>query len=871
MAQSHMVGTAPPLLEREEALAALTEALASALGGEGRVALVYGEAGIGKTTVVRAFARASRGTARVLWGACDPLFTPRPFGPLYDLAREAGSTVLLEVEREDDRTAQLASLLDLLGETPTVGVVEDAHWADEASLDALRYLARRIERVPCLLVVTYRDDEVGAEHPLRLLLGAIPSGVARRIELGPLSDRAVRELASAAGRDATGLYERTRGNPFYVTEVLAASGSGLPATVRDAVLARALGLGNEARAVLDLASVVPGQVERWLLDEVLGSASAGANVCVERGMLVPGPGGLAFRHELARQAILEALGPERRAANHRAVLHTLEARPDRDSLLPRLAHHAEAAGDAGAVVRYAPLAAARAAAVGSHREAAALYELALRYADEAGDDVRVALVEAYAHVAHLTGRLDEAIAARREAIELSRRLGDPLREGENLARLTMPFIGAGRNAEAEEAGRQAIAVLEELPPGRELAVAYAFQAYLRMLSRDNADGVAWGERARSLAEEVGDVDTLAMALNMIGTSHVMAGEIEPGCEYLERSLALALEHGLTPRVASAYGMLASGLGEMYEFDRAERWIREYLRFGGERDLDVSYITSWLAAVHVYRGRWDEGAELAQQLLAGDAGPLARITALVALGRVRARRGDPGAEEALDEALELSRPGGHLQRLGHVLAARAEAAWLAGDRERALAEARAAYPLALEKRHLWFAGELAYWQWRCGRLESAPGWIAEPYRLQLAGDALGAARAWATRGCPYERARALAESENTEARLEAVGALDELGAAPLARQLRGHLRALRVRVPRGPRPSTRDNAAGLTRRELEVLALVAEGLRNAEIADWLVVSRRTVDHHVSAILRKLGAHTRGEAAAEAARLGLLENR
>ena len=242
-----------------------------------------------------------------------------------------------------------------------------------------------------------------------------------------------------------------------------------------------------------------------------------------------------------------------------------------------------------------------------------------------------------------------------------------------------------------------------------------------------------------------------------------------------------------------------------------------------------------------------------------------ITGCIALGRLRARRGDPGVQEALDQALELSLSGGHLQRLGHVRAARAEASWLAGDREQTAEEARAVYPLALEKRHLWFAGELAYWQRQAGVPDEAPDWIAEPYRLQLAGDPHGAAEAWRARGCPYEAARALAESSDEESLLLALAELDRLGARPAATQLRRRLGL------RGPRESTRANPAGLTARELDVLRLVATGKRNTDVAAELVVSARTVDHHVSSILRKLGAHTRGEAVAAAAGLGLLEDR
>jgi len=506
-------------------------------------------------------------------------------------------------------------------------------------------------------------------------------------------------------------------------------------------------------------------------------------------------------------------------------------------------------------------------AAGAHREAADQYARALRYAGSLGDAERAELASAFAHEAELTGRLRDAIETRREAIALYRALGDLHAEGRELARLTVPYTRLGDNAEAEGASLAAIDLLEPLPASRELGGAYAMQSYLRMLARDNAAGVSWGEKAVAVARPLGDNDTLCFGLNMIGTSLVMAGEIDRGIELLIDSLEVGRASGLEYRIWSALGMLGSGLAEMYELERAERYLDEQIAFAEERDMWSHYSQAWRSLVDVYRGRFDDGAERAHDLTLNAPDPLSRISALIALGRVRARRGDPGAGEALDEALDLARPGGHLQRLGHVHAARAEAAWLSGDADATVAEALAVYPLAVEKCHLWFAGELAYWQWKGGALERPPDWIAAPYRLQLEGEARLAAREWRRRGCPYEEARALADTQDERALRAALSTFERLGAVPAANEARRALRVLGASVPRGPRPTTRANPLGLTARELEVLRCLVAGKRNADIAGELVLSVRTVDHHVAAILRKLGVRTRGEAAAAAAELGL----
>jgi DNA-binding CsgD family transcriptional regulator len=856
------------LLEREGLLASLGAARAEG----GRLVFVGGEAGVGKTALVRAFAAATR--APLLQGACENLTTPTPLGPIVDIAAQLGGAFAERAVHgagpRDVARALLAELSD-----STLVVIEDVHWADEATLDVLRVLGRRIDSVGAVVLATYRDDEAVGDHPLRLVLGELASSAAvRRLSVPRLSLDAVRALAAPRGADAEAIHRLTRGNAFYVTEILAAGadpgGGALPETVRDAVLARAASLGSEARSLLGVVALVPAGAELWLLEAVAGGELQHLEVCLQSGILREDGDAVAFRHELARLAVESSIPPHRRRALHARLLEAL-AEPAVGSPDPsRLAHHAEHTGDTAAVLEHAPLAARSAADAGAHREAASQYARALRYADGLPSAERASMLDAFAHEAQLTGRYSDAISARFEAVGLFRTIRDRLHEGRALSRLIIPLITVGRNADAEDASRAAIELLESLPASKELASAYAAQAYARMLNRDNADGVEWGKKAVALAEALGDRDTLTFGLNMIGASHVMAGDIERGIEYLLQTLDVARADCNELRIGSALGMLGSGLGEMYELERSERYLWEHIAFAEEHDLWPLYARSWLSLVQVYTGRWDIGSSTAQSVLAQAEDPISRISALIALGRVRARRGDPGAREVLDEALGLARPGGHLQRLGHVHAARAEAAWLAGDRDLAVVEARAAYPLAISKRHLWFVGELAYWQHKAGALIEWPDWIAEPYRLQLSGDAEAAAAVWSARRCPYEAARALADAADPRLLLAALAALERLGAGPAVRELRHKLRALGVSAPRGPRPSTRSNPAELTRREVEVLRLVAAGKRNADIASELVLSPRTVDHHVSAILRKLLVKTRGEAAAAARDLGLLDD-
>src|SRR4051812_9666337 len=371
------------MLERSQELSLLAEALARAAGGAGgRLVLVGGEAGVGKTLLLRRFCDEQSGSARVLWGGCEALFTPSPLGPFLDVA-EATAGELAELIEAGAMPHQVAAaLMRELQKRTTVLVLEDLHWADEATLDVLRLLARRVEAAPALVIASYRDDELDRDHPLRIVLGELaPRDTVERLRVEPLSRAAVATLAETRGIDAGELHRTTGGNPFFVSEVLAAGDEAIPATVRDAVLARAARLSPAARDLLDAVAVCSQKAEPWLLEALAGDAAGSLEECLGSGMLVGEPGGVRFRHELARLAVADTLPPDRHVALHAAALSALAGRPAGMPDAARLAHHADAAGDGTAVLRFAPAAATGASELGAHREAAAQYARALRFGE----------------------------------------------------------------------------------------------------------------------------------------------------------------------------------------------------------------------------------------------------------------------------------------------------------------------------------------------------------------------------------------------------------------------------------------------------------------------------------------------------------
>jgi DNA-binding CsgD family transcriptional regulator/predicted metal-dependent hydrolase len=865
------------LLEREQHLSQLEEHLCQAAAGHGRLVLVGGEAGVGKTTLIEAFCLGHDGTATALRTSCDALSTPGPLGPVHDLAPALGLRIDQQALDGEARDRLFREVLAALAARPgpTIVVAEDAHWADGATIELLRFLGRRLGDLPVLVVVTYRDDEIGVEHPLRLVLGdLVTASAVHRISIRPLSQDAVQQMAADSGRDAATLYRLTAGNPFFVTEVLASEGKMVPATVGDAVLARAARLSPEARAVLDVAAVIGSTIEPGLLLAVAGPVLDEADEGIARGLLRGSGDGLAFSHELAREAILVAIAPLRRRLLHARVLAALREAPEEERDLARLAHHADAAGDRVAVLEFAIAAAQQATALNAHREAAAQYARALRYADALPPAERARLLEGRSVACYLSDQGEEAIASRQTALTVWRKLGDSLKEGENLRWLSRLYWYGGHGTEADEAATAALEILEPLGPGPELAMAYSNLAQLRMLSDDLAGTLHWGNRAITLGEQLGETETLVHALANVGSMRLNSGD-DSGEDELKRSLRLALDAGFLDHAGRALTNLAWGALWTMRLDEADRRLATALAYTAEHDLDnyYWYLLASQQMLRVRQGAW-EPAELEIRRLFRQPmlSPLTRIMALTTLGQMGARRGSPESAATLDEALVLAERTGQLQRMEPVLVARAEAALLDNDPARARAELGAVRDLVFARGNRWQRGEVAWLLWQAGERDVPTDDLAEPHTLLIAGEYAGAAAAWQALGCPYEEACALAESDDPTLVRRAFAIFEELGAKLAQGQAMRRLRRLGVHdLPtqrRGPLATTRAHPAGLTQREAEVLVLVAAGLRNAEIAERLYLTPKTVSHHLTAIYAKLGVETRIEAARAASHLGIV---
>jgi DNA-binding CsgD family transcriptional regulator/tetratricopeptide (TPR) repeat protein len=850
------------LLERDDALRTLATAYAAAERGDGTVVVVSGEPGIGKTSLVATFVASLGAEARVLLGTCDDLTIARPLGPFADLVGSV-SPPLEEAILGGAPPQELHPLLisELAQRSrPTVLVLEDIHWADEATLDAITFLARRLASLHAVLILTLRAGEVAPEHPLHALLGDIAAANGSFVELAPLTADAVAVLA---GENGSAVFAATGGNPFYVTELLTARDlDGVPPSVAHAVVGRTSRLGDDARRLVELIAVVPRRVPTTLLDRVFPEWPFAAVEAERRHLLDVRPRYVSFRHELARAAVHAAIPAAVRRRLHVEILDALLALRAEPA---EIVHHAEAAGEEAIVAEHALAAARRAAWLGSKREAHAHYRRALDFLDRLPPVNRAIVLEEAGEVAYHRNRLPEAFAAYEQATTLWRQLERREELGRCTRVLSRLHWFAGDGARARSLAAEAIDILSPLGDSSELGCAYANVAQLSMVAGELRTARDWAKSALDLAGRVSGSGSIRVhALVTLATCDVAADPDAVGPLLEARRLADAAEDWHeAARATGNLGHILLGWGLP---EQAAAHVDDAVAHASEHEVRnmQSYCEVTRAWLRLRNGDWAEAERIAAAE-ARDGRSVSTLLARTVLAELAVRRGDADVDERLRRLDADAARAGDLQRIAPVLELLTVRALLSGSRpplerlrdvlERKPDEGRSALRVLA-------TAALAGIEVRTDALpESSPYTLVARRQWSAAADAFGAA------GWDYDRALMLTRAGGAAELREALEVARRLGAEPMVRYATRRLRELGARVPRGPYGIARDNSAGLTARQIEVLRLLVEGRTNAEIADLLVVSLRTAEHHVAAVLAKLGASSRREAARRADDLGL----
>lgn len=853
------------ILERDAELAELARLVGETATVGGRVVLVRGEAGIGKSTLVNWFLSGAADRAEMLVGRCDDLITPQPLGPIWDIARTSPS--LLQPLSDGDRRAVMEALLDLLSRLPrpTVIVLEDTQWADEATLDVIKFLGRRIARANGVLILTYRDVEVDAEHPLRQVIGDLPAQNIVRMPLSRLSAGAVTSMIESEAFDVAAVLALTNGNPLFVTEVLASGTDAVPLSVRDAVLARVSKVSPAARRVLDLVSVVPGKVEASIVAEITEPTEEQLAESVRQGLLMVDDGVLSFPHDLQRRAVEASLTSSARRSLNQQILDALgnSAEP------ARLVHHATEAGNVDAIVRFAPRAAGAAMAIESTTEAVAHFRALAPYLERLEPEEQAATLVDWAQQ---EANLDhsESVDLFDRAIELYRAAADIHNLARTLTAASVVNRTFGRDAKAVAHSTEAVELLEPYGPSVDMIRALSHRAFLEFIYADTDEAVlALVNRAISVAESIGADKAIGGVLNVKAQTIFSRGDMR-GLGLMEDSLRRAESAQNHWGEARALHSMAYMYGDVRDIARAADYAQRARDTAAQyefRSLEVD-CQAMYSEFLLWRGDWARAEDAAAEVLGSN--PIVEALATRVLGTIQSRRGRNEARAAINRMWSSVRPEQGPTVTDPAAAAVAEHFWLSDNIDpEVLQRLEEILAQGIAIGTPWPSGAFAFWMWKLGLLDAAPDGTADFYGWIINGEYEKAAAFWHAKGIPYEEGLALMHGDEAE-QIEAIRIFDDLGANATANKVRQALLDQGTKVPRGRSRATRDHAAGLTARQAEVLNLLARGLTNIEIADELFVSHRTVENHVSAVLMKLDVGSR-KAAVKAARYqGILDH-
>ncbi|MFT3827867.1 MAG: AAA family ATPase [Chitinophagaceae bacterium] len=862
------------LIERGAFLTALQTAYEQAAAGKGHCVFVSGEAGIGKTSLVKTFAGTVQNTSIVYQGTCDALFTPRPLAPLYDVLLQMGNELPDYNSEMADRTIFFTRVLRELMEQHKACVVvfEDVHWADEATLDFIKFLARRITQLRCLFILTYRDDELHARHPLKHTLGQLNPGSFTRLQLLPLSQQVVAQMAIAKGYEGNDVYAISGGNPFYVNEILASYSVGIPDNIRDSILSVYYRQDEDTRHTWELLSVLPAGIAIDAVKMLEPPHVTAIEQTLETGILILKGDKIAFKHELYRRTIEMELSPFVSVALNKKILDLFRERFEQEQQVEQIIHHAKNAREQELVAQYAPIAAKQAALVGAHSEALKLYLTAIEYIRDKDGEEMIRLYEAYAYECYLTNRISEGIEYMEKVLHGWQQRNRQEAVGNSLRFLSRLWWYAGNGKNAESYGLQAIDVLKDQPSSRAKAMAYSNMSQLKMLSDHHEECMLWGGQAIALAKELNDEETLCHALNNVGTIEMRLPETRAaGLSQLEQSLDIGLRYSYHEHVARAYTNLGSKTLALKLYRISKDYLDKGIQYCEERDLDswAAYMLSQKARLLLETGHWQDAEAIAVQLLQHEnQSSVIKITALIVAATIQCRRGEGiKALPLLLEAKTLSFDAQELQRILPAVAALLEYEWLTGDVVIEPALLQQTIAMMEESDNIIGYNEFTLWLQKV-RKQSLP---AKAVRHEIAGidHAAMEMTLWDEAGCGYEKALVLFEGTEEDKR-KVLSIMESLGAVAVCEKLKGDMRALGIKsIPRGMRKSTKTNPSLLTDRELDVLNLLHEGLQNKEIAARLFISAKTVDNHITSILFKLDARSRTMAVQQAVKLGIIK--